>query len=128
MARERPSEGEEARIEVTVTDEMLVDLGGRRIHPVYATAWMVRHMEEAGRMLVEPHLAEGEDATGYAISVVHRRPARSGERLTVVARATRVDARECEADLEVHGPTGIVGSGRLVQRYIRAGQLSGGGT
>ena len=111
-----------------MTDEMLVDLGGRRIHPVYATAWMVRHMEEAGRLLVEPHLGEGEDATGYAISVVHQRPARSGERLTVVARATRVDTRECEADLEVRGPGGRVGSGRLVQRYIRTGQLSEGGT
>ncbi|MGH2693093.1 MAG: thioesterase, FlK family, partial [Actinomycetota bacterium] len=62
----RPAPGEEAEIEVIVTDDMLVDLGGRRIHPVYATAWMVRHIEEAGRALIERHLEPGEDATGYS--------------------------------------------------------------
>lgn len=110
-------------MEVTVTDDMLVDLGGRRIHPVYATAWMVRHVEEAGRALIEPHLRPGEDATGYAISLVHERPARPGERLRVVARATRVDDRECEAAVEVHGPGGRVGRGTLVQRYVAPGRL-----
>lgn len=110
-------------MEVTVTEEMLVDLGGRRIHPVYATAWMVRHLEEAGRMLVEPHLRPGEDATGYSVSVVHEQPARAGDRITVTAKATRVDDRECEAAIEVVGPSGRVGRGTLVQRYIRAGHL-----
>ncbi len=111
-----------------MTEEMLVDLGGRRIHPVYATAWMVRHMEEAGRTLVERHLGDGEDATGYSISVVHERPARVGDRLAVTARVTSADDRDIEADVEVHGPRGRVGNGRLVQRYIRAGQLTEGGT
>jgi fluoroacetyl-CoA thioesterase len=111
---------------VTVTDEMLVEILGRRIHPVYATAWMVKHMEEAGRMLVEPHLRDGEDATGYAISVVHERPARTGDHLAVVARAVRVDDRECEAEVEVHGPGGLVGRGTLVQRYIERGRLAEG--
>ena len=123
----RPAPGEEAAIEVTVTDDMLVDLGGRRIHPVYATAWMVRHMEEAGRALVERHLAPGEDATGYSISVVHERPARPGDSLTVKATARSSDERVCEAAVEVRGPGGVVGRGTLVQRYITAGQLSEGG-
>lgn len=104
-----------------MTDEMLVDLGGRRIHPLYATAWMVRHMEEAGRMLIEPHLRPGEDATGYAISVTHEAPARVGDGLTVIATATRVGERETETDVEVTGPDGVVGRGTLVQRYIPAG-------
>jgi predicted thioesterase len=121
---DRPAPGEEAEIEVTVTDEMLVDLGGRRIHPVYATEWMVRHMEEAGRALVERHLAPGEDATGYSISVVHERPARTGERLRVIATVTSADEGECESRVEVRGTRGVVGRGTLVQRYIRSGQLS----
>jgi predicted thioesterase len=119
----RPAPGEEAEIEVTVTEDMLVDLGGRRIHPVYATAWMVRHMEEAGRTLVERHLAAGEDATGYSISVVHERPARIGDILKITATATSADDLACEASVEVMGPAGVVGRGTLVQRYIRAGQL-----
>jgi predicted thioesterase len=124
----RPEPGEEAEIEVTVTDEMLVDLGGRRIHPVYATAWMVRHMEEAGRALVERRLEPGEDATGYSISVVHERPARYGDNLRVTATVTSADDRACEAKLEVRGPGGVVGRGTLVQRYIRAGRLDQEGT
>jgi predicted thioesterase len=119
----RPEAGEEAAVDVTVTEEMLVNLGGRRIHPVYATAWMVRHMEEAGRALVERHLEPGEDATGYSISVVHERPARTGDRLRVTARVTAADERECAARVEVTGPEGVVGSGNLVQRYIRSGRL-----
>lgn len=121
VAREKPAVGDTASIEITVTEAMLVDLSGRRIHPLYATAWMVRHMEEAGRMLVEPHFREGEDATGYSISVTHQRPARAGDRLTVTATVTRVDERETAADVEVEGPDGRVGSGMLIQRYIRAG-------
>lgn len=115
--------GEEARLAVTVTDDMLVDIGGRRIHPAYATASMVRHVEEAGRLLIEPHLRAEEDATGFAISLVHERPARVGDVLEVVARVTRIDERECETDVEVRGPSGRVGRGTLVQRYIRRGLL-----
>ncbi len=123
MTRERPAVGDQADLEFTVTDDMLVDLGGRRIHPVYATASMVRHVEETGRRLIESHLEPEEDATGYAVTVVHERPARVGERLTVAATATRVDERETEADLEVTGPGGRVGRGALVQRYIPAGRF-----
>jgi fluoroacetyl-CoA thioesterase len=125
VARDRPEVGEVARLEVTVGREMLVDILGRRIHPVYATAWMVKHMEDAGRLLIEPHLRPGEDATGYAISITHERPAVAGDRLQVVARATRVNDQECEADVEVHGPDGRVGAGTLVQRYLDAGRLDG---
>jgi fluoroacetyl-CoA thioesterase len=125
VARAKPAVGDEARIEVTVTEEMLVDILGRRIHPVYATAWMVKHIEEAGRLLIEPHLGPGEDATGYAVSVTHHRPALVGDRLEVVARVTRIDDRKCEAAVEVVGQAGPVGEGTLVQRYIRAGQLDG---
>lgn len=125
VSRERPEIGEEAHLEVTVEERMLVDILGRRIHPVYATAWMVKHMEDAGRLLVEPHLRVGEDATGYAVSVTHERPAAVGDRLEVVARVVRVDDRECEAAVEVLGPGGRIGAGTLVQRYIEAGQLEG---
>jgi fluoroacetyl-CoA thioesterase len=125
VARDRPEVGEEARLEVTVDREMLVDVLGRRIHPVYATAWMVKHMEEAGRLVVEPHLRPGEDATGYAISVTHQRPATVGDRLEVVATVTRIDDRECETEVEVRGPSGRVGTGTLVQRYIEAGWFDG---
>ena len=123
--RGRPAPGERVVHEVVVTPEMTARLFGREIHPVYATAWMVRHAEEAGRLLVERHLSPGEDATGSSVSVVHERPARVGERLRVEAVVTRVDEREVETSFEVRGERGLVGRGRFVQRYVRRGRLAG---
>ncbi len=119
----RPSPGEEASHRVLVTHDMLAMLFGRVVHPVYATAAMVRHMEEAGRLLVEPHLGPDEDATGYRIDVTHALPARTGDRLTVTARCTFADEEQCVADVEVRGPRGVVGRGTFVQRYVPQGTL-----
>ena len=123
----RPEPGDEASHEVTVSPEMTARLFGREVHPVYATAWMVRHVEEAGRLLVEPHLGPDEDATGYRIDLTHERPARVGERVRVTARVEQVDDRECVASFEVRSPGGaVLGRGTFVQRYISRGRLAGG--
>lgn len=111
------------RHEVTVGPEMTARLFDREVHPVYGTAWMVRHVEEAGRLLVEPHFRPGEDATGYAISLTHERPARVGERLLVTAVVASVDERQCTARVEVAGPNGVVGRGSFVQRYVARDRL-----
>jgi predicted thioesterase len=123
--RERPRIGDEVVHLVTVTSEMTARLFGREVHPVYATAWMVRHVEEAGRLLVEPHLGPGEDATGYSIQITHERPVAVGENVTVVARVTDVDDRQCTTRFEVHAPAGVVvGRGTFVQRYLTRGLLN----
>jgi fluoroacetyl-CoA thioesterase len=116
---DRPAIGEEVVHEVTVTPEMTARLFDRDVHPVYATAWMVRHVEEAGRLLVEPHLGPDEDATGYRIELTHERPARVGELITVRARVTEVDRRSCSVAFEVFGQTGLVGRGIFVQWYVK---------
>ena len=126
MPRRGLSVGEEAIREVTVTPEMTARLFDREVHPVYATAWMVRHVEEAGRMLVEPYLGPDEDATGYSITVIHERSAQVGERITVRARVTEVDDRSCTAEFEVRGPLGVLGRGVFVQRFIARGLLAKG--
>jgi predicted thioesterase len=121
--RERPAIGEEAAHAITVGPEMTARLFDREIHPVYATAWMVRHVEEAGRMLVEPYLGPDEGATGYSIHLTHERSARVGDRVTVTARVTEVNDRSCAAEFEVRGPAGVLGRGVFVQRYIAKGLL-----
>jgi fluoroacetyl-CoA thioesterase len=115
----RPQVGDSVVHAVTVTSDMTARLFDREVHPVYATAWLVRHIEEAGRLLVEPHLGPHEDATGYRIELTHERPAAVGDRLAVTATVASVDERECVADVEVRGPAGVVGRGRFVQRYVR---------
>src|SRR4029453_5480255 len=121
--RERPRIGDAVEHRITVTPEMTARLFDREVHPVYATAWMVRHVEEAGRLLVEPPLEAGEDATGYSIELTHERSASVGETLTVLARVTDVDERRCTARFEVHGEAGVVGRGTFVQRYVSRGRL-----
>ena len=108
-------------MEVTVTPEMTARLFDREVHPVYATAWMVRHVEESGRLVVERHLDPGEDATGYRIELTHERPARVGERLTVRAAVVEANDRECVTAHQVEGPSGVVGRARFVQRYVKRG-------
>jgi fluoroacetyl-CoA thioesterase len=124
--RDRPSVGDEVVHRVKVTPEMTARLFEREIHPVYATAWMLRHVEEAGRLVVEPHLGADEDATGYAITLTHELPAEVGEELTITARVTAVDDRACTVEFEVRGRAGVVGHGTFVQRYVRRGRLARG--
>jgi predicted thioesterase len=120
----RPSVGEVAEIEVTIGPEMTARLFDREIHPVYGTQWMVRHVEESGRLVVERHLDADEDATGYSIELTHERPAGVGERITVHARVIHADRSECVTEHEVRGREGrVVGVARFVQRYISKGAL-----
>jgi predicted thioesterase len=120
----RPVMGETAEVEVTITSEMTARLFDREIHPVYGTQWMVRHVEESGRLLVERHLDDDEDAMGYAIELTHERPARVGERVVVHARVVHEDGRECVTEHEVRGVDGrVVGRARFVQRFVPKGAL-----
>ena len=120
---ERPTTGERVEHPVEVTSDMTARLFGREVHPLYATAWMVRHVEEAGRLLVERHLSPDEDATGYSISLTHERPAPVGTPLLIAATVVAVDERQCTTEIEVSAPFGVVGRGTFVQRYVPRGWL-----
>jgi predicted thioesterase len=115
--------GDTAELEITVTSEMTARLFDREVHPVYGTQWMVRHVEETGRLLVERHLGDGEDATGYALELTHERPARVGDLITVHARVLHVDGRECVTEHEVRANGRVVGRARFVQRYVEKGSM-----
>jgi fluoroacetyl-CoA thioesterase len=122
----RPEIGEEVVHEVEVTADMTARLFDREIHPLYATAWLVRHVEEAGRLIVERRLDPEEDATGYHIEVTHEGPARVGDRLSIRAWVTEADQRSCTVAFEATGPNGLVGRGTFVQRYV-ARKVEGAG-
>ncbi len=82
-------DGYEARVSVVVTEAMTVDfeeLG--RIHPLYATYWLCKHMEEAGRKIIIPFLEDGEDGIGSAVSARHLAPAVAGERASTSSPST----------------------------------------
>ena len=121
---QRPALGETVEHRVEVTPEMTARLFGREVHPLYATAWMVRHAEEAGRLLVERHFSPEEDATGYSISLAHERPAAVGTPLVIRATVVAVDQRQCTTEITVSAPFGVVGRGTFVQRYVPRGWLA----
>lgn len=84
---------------VTVTDAMTATVGERQIHPTYGTVAFVRHVEELGRRLLEPHLEPGEEGVGYRIEARHVRPVAVGTRLRLTATVLEVrdDRLVCEA-------------------------------
>ena len=80
-------------------------------------------VEEAGRLLVERYLGPNEDATGFRIELTHEGPAFVGDRVTITAWATQVTDQECVCEFEARGPSGLVGQGVFVQRYVPRGKL-----
>jgi fluoroacetyl-CoA thioesterase len=115
-------EGYEARLGVVVTDDMTVDfqeLG--RIHPVYATYWMAKHMEEAGRMIIVPFLERADEGVGSAVTVRHRAVALPGMRLEVVARHTKTEGNRVHVECEVTSELGdVIGTGSTEQVILPA--------
>lgn len=79
---------------VTVTDEMTVQFGELgAVHPVYATYWLARHFEEAGRKIILPFLEEGEGGIGTEVQVTHTASALPGMTVTVTATFERMEGR-----------------------------------
>jgi Predicted thioesterase len=109
--------GFEARLSIVVTEEMTVrfeELGP--VHPVYATYWLTRHMEEASRKIILPFLEEGEDGIGFEVRVRHLASALPGMRVEVVARHERTEKNRVFARLEAFSELGDkIGEGETVQ-------------
>ena len=109
--------GYEGRISVVVTDEMTVDFADLgKVHPVYATYWMARHMEEAGRKIILPFLEEGEEGIGSAVSVKHLASALPGMSVEIVAAHVRTEGRTVFAGCRAFNELGdLIGEGHTEQ-------------
>lgn len=113
---------------VTVTGEMTVQFGELgAVHPVYATYWLARHFEEAGRKIILPFLEEGEGGIGTEVQVAHTASALPGMRVTVTATFERMEGRRIVCTMRAvselgdeigHGTTGQMA---LPQARIDAG-------
>ena len=121
-------DGFQQQLVVTVTDEMTVrfaELGP--VHPVYATYWLARHFEEAGRKLILPFLEEGEEGIGTQLEVFHTASALPGMTVTVTATFTRLEGRRIHADLFAVNELGdVVGHGTTTQVVTAGERLADG--
>ena len=109
--------GFEGRVEIVVSDEMTVhfeELGS--LHPVYATYWLAKHMEEAGRKVIIPFLERGDEGIGSAVSVRHLAPALPGMRVEIVAVHAATDGNRVLARCRAWSEIGdLVGEGETEQ-------------
>ncbi|GAA5437505.1 thioesterase family protein [Deinococcus sp. A31D244] len=107
-------------LSVTVTDEMTVNFGELgRLHPVYATYWMARHFEEAGRKIILPFLEEGEGGIGTQVDVTHTASALPGMRVTVTATFERQEGRRVTARMVAVNELGDqIGHGTTTQMVL----------
>ncbi|HWG84119.1 MAG TPA: thioesterase family protein [Deinococcales bacterium] len=120
--------GYQASLVVTVTPDMTVHFGELgSLHPVYATYQMARHFEEAGRKVLLPHLEEGEEGIGSALTVQHTASALVGMRVTVTATLDRVDGRRLFVDTVATNEIGDeIGRGSTVQVVMPRQRLDEG--
>ncbi|MBB5233794.1 thioesterase family protein [Deinococcus budaensis] len=105
---------------VLVTDEMTVKFGELgAVHPVYATYWLARHFEEAGRKIILPFLEEGEDGIGTSVEVTHTASALPGMTVTVTATFERMDGRRILCALRAVSELGDeIGHGTTTQMSL----------
>lgn len=113
-------EGYEARLTVVVTEAMTVDfeeLG--RVHPVYATYWLCKHMEEAGRKIILPFLEDREEGIGSAVSARHLAPAVAGQRVDVVAEHVGTERNRVRVRCRATDEAGeLIGEGETEQTIL----------
>ncbi len=116
--------GIEASVTVTVTEDMLAhfeDLG--LVHPVYATWFMVKHMELASRKVILPFLEPHEEAVGYSVSVTHIAPTPAGATVTARARLVGIDGSQIVCAVSAHNGVTTIGQGTTIQMLVPADTL-----
>lgn len=112
------NEGTSARVDAVVAPDMVATLGGQAVHPVLATARMIEWMEWASRLVILPFLEPTEDAVGYAVSVVHRRPTPVGAAFWAVARFQRQDHKRIVTTVVAYNAAGPIGEGEITQVLV----------
>lgn len=125
-------EGFETHHEVVVTEEMTVDFEDRedprlgKLHPVYATYWMTKHMELVSRKIILPFLEEGEVGIGYEVAVKHLASALPGMRVSLKATFERLERNRVHATCEAVSELGdLIGTGSTVQVILQEERLDG---
>ncbi|MGH2787633.1 MAG: thioesterase family protein [Actinomycetota bacterium] len=100
-----------------VSDEMTVvfeELGS--IHPLYATYWMAKHVEEASRKVLAPYFDPDEDGVGRSVSVTHHAPAAPGTEIHVHATHERTEGNRVFVSCAVTSASGeLLGEGSTEQ-------------
>ncbi|WP_303672687.1 thioesterase family protein [Vampirovibrio chlorellavorus] len=115
--------GHHFEFSIQVTDAMRPQFGAQVIHPLYATASMLNHMEWAARQHVVPYLEPDEESVGYHIDLKHVAATPVGATVRVCSTVTRVKARKVISRVQAWHGARKVGEGLLTQALVRKEQL-----
>ena len=119
--------GHQATFETIVTAEMTVnfeEMGS--VHPVYATYWMVKHMELAGRKIILPFLEEGEEGIGYEVRARHLASALPGMQVRIVSEHLRTERNRVYARCRAYNELeDLIGEGETTQVVLMQAKLEG---
>ena len=104
-------DGFETRHSLIVTEAMTVDfeqddprLG--KLHPVYATYWVTKHVELVSRKIILDFLEDGEEGIGFEVSVKHVASALVGMKVELTAKYLRTEGNRVYASCQVFNELG----------------------
>jgi fluoroacetyl-CoA thioesterase len=105
---------------VLITEEMTVQFGELGAgHPVYATYWLAKHFEEAGRKVILPFLEDGEEGIGTQVEVFHTSSALPGMQVTATAEFAGMHGRRIICNLHAVSELGDeIGHGTTTQMIL----------
>ena len=120
--------GYQATFDLVVREDMTVDfeqdppLG--KLHPVYATYWLTKHMELVSRKVILPFLEEDEEGIGFEVSVKHSASALPGMRVSIVGEHVKTEKNRVYTHCEAYSELGDkLGEGAVTQVILERGRL-----
>jgi fluoroacetyl-CoA thioesterase len=117
--------GLEQHIERVVTRELSVR-GLREVPPVLATAEMIRLMEIAAHLLLEPFYDEGESSVGTRVDVSHTAATPLGMRVRADAKLVGVDGNRYYFEVTSFDEKGEIGRGTHERTVINVARFRAG--
>lgn len=108
--KKNPRPGLEHDLERVVTRE-LIARGLRDVPPVLATAEMIRLMEIAAHLLLEPFYGEGESSVGTKVDVRHTAATPLSMRVRTHAKLVAVDGNRYYFEVTSYDEKGEIGQG-----------------
>jgi predicted thioesterase len=110
--------GASATKTITVTPELTVASFSPGMPDVYATAWMIAHMELAAAAAIQPYLPAGWMSVGVVVNVKHLAATPIGLTVTAKAVVTAVGERDITFTVESHDGVEKIGEGTHVRAPI----------
>jgi fluoroacetyl-CoA thioesterase len=118
--------GHQYEYTLTVREDMQAQFEQTVVHPLYATASMITHMEWAARQHILPYLEAGEEGVGYHIDVRHLKPTPIGATVRIRSTVSGIEDNKVSSLVEAWNETGKIGEGMLVQALVPLEKLYAG--